>query len=64
MKRIGIAGYGAVGRRRRSFIDAHSGLKTVAVCDVQIKGSGRFEDGVGVYPDYKRLLEEELDITP
>jgi hypothetical protein len=31
--RVGIAGYGVVGQRRRQFIDAHPDLVTVAVCD-------------------------------
>ena len=30
--RVGIAGYGVVGKRRRQVIDAHPALETVAVC--------------------------------
>lgn len=60
--RIGIAGYGVVGRRRREFIDQHPRLKTVAVCDRQFEGVGRLEDGVPFYPTYRQLLDEaELD---
>ena len=29
--KVGIAGYGVVGKRRNLFIDQHSALKTVAV---------------------------------
>lgn len=60
--KVGIAGYGVVGKRRRQFIDAHPGLQTVAVCDVTFPESGRLSDGVLCFPDYKRLLEERLDV--
>ena len=59
--RIGIAGYGVVGRRRRQFIDRHAALKTVAVCDQVFDCSGAFDDGVKFYPDAQALLEEPLD---
>lgn len=57
--RVGIAGYGIVGRRRRSFIDAHPNLRTVAVCDRTLPGEGTFDDGVRHYTDFRRLLEME-----
>ncbi len=56
---VGIAGYGVVGRRRRSFIDAHPGLRTVAVCDRTLPGEGTFDDGVRHYTDFRRLLDRE-----
>lgn len=59
--RIGIAGYGVVGKRRRSFIDQHPDLHTVAVCDRTFDGSGTLDDGVRYYQDYRGLLGEELD---
>ncbi len=60
--RVGIAGYGVVGRRRRSFIDNHAEMKTVAVCDRTLPGNGAFDDGVRHYAHYHDLLGEELDI--
>ena len=60
--RVGIAGYGVVGRRRREVIDAHPDLKTVAVCDRQFDGNGTFGDGVAYFSDYRGLLEQNLDI--
>jgi predicted dehydrogenase len=59
--RIGIAGYGVVGRRRRSHIDARSDMTTVAVCDRVLDGEGAFDDGVRYYQTYDRLLSEDLD---
>lgn len=60
--KVGIAGYGVVGERRRHFIDLHSNLKTVAVCDKVFPDSGRFDDGVVYHPNYLQLLNEDLDI--
>ena len=59
--RIGIAGYGVVGRRRRQFIDQHPSLRTVAVCDRAFAGSGRMADGVAFHPTYDQVLNEPLD---
>ena len=60
--RVGIAGFGVVGKRRRTFIDAHPALKTVAVCDRTFEGQGAFEDGVGYHAQYQGLLGEDLDL--
>lgn len=60
--RVGISGYGVVGKRRRTFIDQNIHLKTVAVCDRTFQNSGVFEDGVRYYPNYTTMLEEPLDI--
>tara|TARA_R110000868_G_scaffold155691_6_gene382190 strand:- start:61503 stop:62540 length:1038 start_codon:yes stop_codon:yes gene_type:complete len=61
--KVGIAGYGIVGKRRRFFIDENSSLETVAVCDRTFTEDGTFSDGVRFYQNYKELLHnEELDI--
>ncbi len=60
--KIGIAGFGVVGKRRRQFIDQHPKMTVVAVCDQNYKQSGTLEDGVRFYPDYQSLLQEKLDV--
>jgi len=60
--KVGIAGYGVVGKRRRQFIDRHPNLKTVAVCDQTFSKSGVMEDGARYYLDYVHLLKEPLDV--
>ena len=60
--RVGIAGYGVVGRRRRQFIDLHPNLRTVAVCDRTFGAAGAFQDGVRFHTTYRDLLAEDLDI--
>ena len=42
--KVGIAGYGVVGKRRREFIDRHPALRTIAVCDRTFGGSGKLPD--------------------
>lgn len=60
--RVGIAGYGVVGKRRREAIDQHPKLKTVAVCDRVFPNDGVFPDGVHYYTNYNRMLQEDLDV--
>lgn len=61
--KVGIAGYGVVGKRRHQFIDLNPHLKVVAVCDQYFKSSGTMSEGVHFYENYKDLLaNEELDV--
>jgi predicted dehydrogenase len=60
--KVGIAGYGVVGKRRREVIDAHPALATVAVSDRMLGRDGAFEDGVRYFDDYRKLLREKLDV--
>ncbi|OGT32223.1 MAG: oxidoreductase [Gammaproteobacteria bacterium RIFCSPHIGHO2_12_FULL_35_23] len=60
--KVGIAGYGVVGKRRRICIDKHPHLKLIAVCDRHFTENSKFEDGVLYYNNYKDLLTQDLDI--
>lgn len=60
--RVGICGYGIVGKRRRDCIDSHQKLQLIAVCDKSFIKSGIFQDGVKYYSEYKFILKENLDI--
>lgn len=59
--RIGIAGYGVVGKRRRHFVDLHPRLRTVAVCDRTFPAPGKLDDGVVCHLNYRDLLAEQID---
>ena len=61
MIRVGIAGFGIVGRRRKKCVDRHSELELVAVCDQLFSEDGQFEDGVKFFSSYTRLLQSNLD---
>lgn len=60
--KVGIAGYGVVGKRRHFHIDLHPDLKVVAVCDRSFLNRGEMDGGVLYFSSYKELLEEKLDI--
>lgn len=60
--RVGIAGFGVVGKLRKDCVDRHPHLRVVAVCDQTFDGEGTLADGVRNYRDYRRLLPEDLDI--
>jgi predicted dehydrogenase len=59
--RIGIAGFGVVGKRRKDCVDKHPHLRVVAVCDRTFEAEGTFADGIRHYVDYRGLLTEDLD---
>lgn len=59
--RVGIAGYGVVGKRRRHYIDLHPEMETVAVCDQIFEKPGIFEDGLPYFTNYVELLGQKLD---
>lgn len=60
--KVGIAGYGIVGNRRRACIDRHPSLRVSAVCDRKFENDGEMADGVHYFRDYRRLLEEDIDV--
>lgn len=60
--KVGIAGYGIVGKRRRDCVDRNPHLRVVAVCDRFFETKGAFPDGVRYYPDYRELLNDGLDV--
>jgi len=59
--KVGIVGYGVVGKRRRIYIDKHPLLSTVAICDKDFIES-EVKDNVKYFSNYKQLLELPLDI--
>jgi predicted dehydrogenase len=61
--RVGIAGYGIVGKRRRQFIDSHEMLTTVAVSDHKFNSDETTVEGVRAFKNYEDMVKhEKLDI--
>lgn len=60
--KVGIAGYGVVGKRRHEFIDQHPNMKVVAVCDQSFTDEKKNNSGISVHRHYKSLLEENIDV--
>jgi predicted dehydrogenase len=60
--KVGIAGFGVVGKRRKECVDRHPNLSVIAVCDKVFEKEGVLPDGVRNYQNYRELLKESLDI--
>ncbi|MBT6718097.1 MAG: Gfo/Idh/MocA family oxidoreductase [Nitrospina sp.] len=60
--KVGIAGFGIVGKRRKDCVDRHPNLRLVAVCDKTVEESDVLTDGIRHHQDYLHLLKEDLDI--
>ncbi len=60
--RVGIAGYGIVGQRRRRCIENHPSLTLVGVCDRVLEDPRRVEAGVHYVQRYHELLDLGLDV--
>src|ERR1700741_3525721 len=60
--KVGIAGYGVVGKRRHEFINSHPKLHVTAVCDQRFKENFTDPSGLLCLSNYKHLLDTPLDI--
>lgn len=60
--KVGIAGYGVVGKRRKECIDRHPYMEVIAVCDKNFNEDGVFHDGIKYFQEYSKLLNESLDV--
>lgn len=61
--RVGIAGFGVVGQKRKHFIDQNPHLQTVAVCDRNLNEGIEPTSTLRCYSNYRDLLQKEtLDI--
>ncbi len=60
--RVGIAGYGVVGKRRQACMERNLNMRLVAVCDRTFKEDGILSNGISYFQSYKRLLEQKLDV--
>ena len=59
--KIGIAGYGIVGKIRKKILDGIAGLKVVAISDKNPKNRV-FSKKIKFFDNYKKLFKENLDI--
>jgi predicted dehydrogenase len=60
--RVGIAGYGVVGKIRQQHIDMHPQMKVVAVCDQVFKDPAKKLKSFRCFATYKELLKASLDV--
>jgi predicted dehydrogenase len=60
--RVGIAGYGVVGKRRHACINKHPDMEVVAVCDRSFPGDGKLGAAINFHSNYQDILKESLDV--
>jgi len=60
--RVGIAGFGTVGKLRKECADRHPQIHVVAICDKSFDGESVLANGVRYYQQYRRILTEDLDV--
>ena len=62
--KVGIAGYGIVGKRRHQFISEHPNLEVTAICEQSFTENYKELIGVNCYTNYEELLntESKLDV--
>ena len=60
--KVGIAGYGVVGKRRRVHIDENPNMQTICVSDITISDPVKLQDGVKYLNNYKDLFNYDLDV--
>lgn len=61
MYRVGIIGYGRIGRRRAALVNAHDGLTLVAVADPQTPDATELPASCAIYGSGAELLQHDLD---
>ena len=61
--RVGIAGYGIVGKTRHRVLGQHDAFEVVAVSDITFKENPTTLQNINTYSDYKDLIDaEDLDV--
>jgi len=60
--RVGVAGYGVVGKCRKECVDLHPDMEMVAICDQFFNDNETTVDGLNSYQNYNNLLNEDLDV--
>jgi predicted dehydrogenase len=61
--RVGIAGYGIVGKRRAGYINKRSDMKLVSICERNLTNYIYSDHDVSFYSNYKEMVDsEKLDV--
>ncbi|ABJ75756.1 Gfo/Idh/MocA family protein [Leptospira borgpetersenii] len=61
--KVGIAGYGVVGKRRHQYIKQNPNLMVTAICDKSLQDERNAFDNLNIYQKFQDLIQkEELDI--
>jgi predicted dehydrogenase len=61
--KVGIAGFGATGKRRFNVLMKHPSVEVVAVCEKDLKAITNLNPKINSFDNYKELLKQPLDIV-
>ena len=61
--RVGIAGYGATGKRRHNVLKTHPDVEISAICDNDRKALENIDSDVKLFSNFTQLLDVPLDIV-
>ena len=60
--KVGIIGYGVVGKRRRKYIDLNPQLRTCFISDIALIDHYNQSEGVKYFKNYKDLFKNNVDV--
>ena len=60
--KVGIAGYGVVGKHRKECVDRHPYMQLISICDKNFSHDEKSSSVINYYQSYKDLLNEKLDV--
>ena len=55
--KLGIIGYGVVGKHRRECVEQHPNMTLVAVCDRSFSSEAESHDDINYYQSYQTLID-------
>ena len=61
--KVGIAGYGATGKRRYNVLNEHPDVEISAICDNDDKALENVDSDIKLFSNYPQLLKVSLDIV-
>ena len=59
--RVGIAGYGIVGKRRHFYMQDHPRMEVIGVCD-QVFEKNYVSEGISFFTNYNELIASNIDV--
>ena len=63
MLKVGIAGFGVVGKRRKEYLDLHPDAQVVALCDQVSESMDGVESSINCHSNFKDLdFKKEIDL--
>ena len=61
--KVGLAGFGIVGRKRYQYLESNDKFVTVAICEKRTSLHDSHRSNVNWFTDYQDLLNQDLDVV-